>query len=209
MRFFPEQWIASGRTQLFSDNIIKLGGKHRTTFDGYIVPDNSVDIIKALEIKIQTDAVGKDGKPKKITVIHKLSDMCSVEKMTDPHPGHTIQRVGRNYIGTNIDDYIVVSMPNATFLTMQEQIDNAKDIQIIGNLPAQNTDGSYPYWDGLLNIIPKDPPTAEEEAAKLAAETKKAEREKLISAIRAADESALATDEKVSMLFKKTQMELK
>lgn len=99
----------------------------------------------------------------------------------DPTPEESIKRVGKNYLGEDLSDYIVINIPNGTFGTPEddcnflESLRNSKNVQL-GELSQQEENSSYPYFEGLITITPKDPPSQEEK-------DKEQEKADIISAI--------------------------
>lgn len=117
----------------------------------------------------------------------------------DPTPEETIKRVGRNYLDEDVSKYIIISMPNEAFLSMETEIRQAKDIYL-DNLYDPNTDGSYDYYDGLFTVIPPDPLTADEIAAQETQEKKKQDMASSVQAIRNAPDNT-TTEQKAAMAF--------
>lgn len=201
MRIFQKSLCVFGPSvNLFRYSIISNGGKYDNYRNVFVIPESrkiDVEKISVEEIEKNIDAKTKKVTEKKIT--KKLIDECKIEYLTDPTPLQTIKRVGRNYLGEDVSKYIIVSIPNDIYLTMETEIRQAKDIQL-GNLSDPNTDGSYDYYDGLFTIIPPDPPTAEEVAEQEAQEKKKQDLANTVQAIRNAPDNS-TIEQKAAMAF--------
>lgn len=141
----------SGNTQPFLYELLYLGGTFDKETNTWTFPADKEKEIKKISAEIETY----------YTHTEKLTDVCTITTITDPSPQETINRVGRNYLGEDLSKYIVISMDNNVFKSMETDIRSAKDIQL-GELPEQNEDGSYSYTDGMFTVVPKDPPSAEE-----------------------------------------------
>jgi hypothetical protein len=173
-----------GNTALFQKGVVSRGGKADIVRGGFVIPESKKTEIEAIQIQIKKTKIDSETKiPIETIITKKLIDECEIKLITDPTPEQTIKRVGRNYLGEDLSKYIVVSMPNDTYLPMETEIRQAKDIQL-GDLPDQNMDGSYSHQDGMLTIIPPDPPTEEELEKEQAEKDRKINLANAINAIK-------------------------
>jgi hypothetical protein len=211
MRFFSKGLFVIGETLLFQNEILRHNGKWCDKRKAFLISEEEKASIEAIIIEKEESKIVqktiKDENNKDIVVDeivtekkqYKLKDYCKTEFLSDPTPEQTVKRVGKNYLGEDLSKYIIVSMPNDIYLSMETEIRQAKDIKL-GLLPAQHPDGSYLYQDDLLTIIPPDPPTAEEIAKEEAEKNRKINLANAVNAIKNAPDNP-TSEQKTNMMF--------
>jgi hypothetical protein len=83
-------------------------------------------------------------------------------------------QIKKQNINVDKNKYLIVNVPNGLMgdpyqdAGWLQSVRKAKEVRIVGDLPAKNGNGSYTYFDGMLEIIPQDPvpPLTEEEIQK-------------------------------------------
>lgn len=99
----------------------------------------------------------------------------------------------KKYVKKILSKYAVIHIPAGTFGTPKQDCEyriklrQAKKVEL-GQLRDRNTDGSYPYYEGVFTIIPPDPPTAEEITKREKKKTLKKEIKLLYGYIRDLDD---------------------
>lgn len=196
MRFFPEVILVWGETRAFAGELRAIGGKYDKYRQGFIFPTNK-------QADIENISITADSEDKKKEEIG-LTDFCSIITVTDPTPEQTLKRVAKSLKGQNVS---VISMPNDAFLSLENEIRRAKDIQI-SKLPEQNLDGSYEYSKSFVNIIPPDPITQEEILKKEKWEYAIKRIKELTNIIKTIDLGTISQEEKMNLLFELKYYEL-